>query len=100
MRNKFITSTDIQELLYFCKKNATNIVIEHHNEDKEKVKYYRDLYVGYLYGKKVALHLKKTNTKMTTVELFNHIKKQKNNFYGHRGTDLALYDIMNFIADL
>ena len=89
MRRKYLSSIDLQELILYCRKNAIKIVIEHHAEDRERIKYYRKLYSGYVYGKKIAAYIKKMNMQITNTELYNHLKIQKNSISTERGTVLS-----------
>jgi len=99
MKYKYLESYELSELIDYCRINAVKIVINHHNEDKGKIRYYRHLYYGFIYCKKVFSFIRKRNIRVTNVELYNFIKHQKNDNSTHRGIDSALYDVMNFLID-
>lgn len=95
---KYLESYHLTDLESYCKNKCIGIVIDHHNEDRDKITYYRGLYGGYLYGKKLASTLKKTKKRLTNIELYNHIKVHKNWKSKSRGEQDALYDIMNYLS--
>lgn len=55
MKYKYLESYELSELIEYCRTNAVKIVINHNNEDKDKIRYYRHLYYGFVYCKKVFL---------------------------------------------
>ncbi|KAB7892562.1 hypothetical protein [Poseidonibacter ostreae] len=94
----YLESYHLTDLEIYCKNKCVRIVIEHHNEDKNEIIYYRGLYGGYLYGKKLTNSLKKRKNRLTNIELYNHLKVYKNWKTKSRGEQDALYDIMNYLS--
>ena len=95
---KYLESYHLTDLENYCKNKCVKIVIEHHNDNKNEIIYYRGLYCGYLYGKKLSASLKRTRKRITNIELYNHVKVYKNWKSKSRGETDALYDILNVLS--
>ena len=99
MRRKYLETYNLTDLEEYCSKKCINIVVKHHNENKENINYYRGLYAGYMYAKKLSRKIKKLhNFTITNIELYNHFKYTKNFKSNNNGMDAAFYDILNYIS--
>lgn len=96
---KYLENYHLLELEKYCKNKCISIVICHHNECTNKIDYYREQYLGYLYGKRVARYFYTRKVSTNTKELYNHFKLQKNNTLKYRGTSEALYDLMRYVSE-
>lgn len=96
----YLESYHLTDLINYCRNKCIKIVIDHHNDDKNEIVYYRGQYSGYLYIKKLASKLKKNKKRLTNIELYNHIKVHKNWEAKSRGEQDALYDIMNYLITI
>lgn len=95
MKYKYLESYHLTNLHNYCRSKCIDIVIKHHNEDSEKINYYRGLYAGYLYCKQVSNYLKKRKMRITNKELYYIFKYQR---ILNNGTKDSFYDIMNYIV--
>lgn len=98
MRPKNIESYHLANFSEYCKNHCVDIVIKQKDVESCSLDYYRGLYAGYLYGRKIANFLKKRKKRILNYELYNHFKNQKNWNSKSRGEKEALYDIMNYIS--
>lgn len=96
MRPKYLETYHLTDFEKYCSNKCINIVVKHNDYDFYTITYYRGLYGGYLYGKKVAKYLKSRNKRITNIELYKHFKYQKNFNSTSRGMYEALYDILNY----
>lgn len=97
---KYLETYDILELEKYCKNKCISIVICHHNERTKKIDYYREQYIAYLYGKRIARYIYTRKVTTNTQELYSHFKHQKNNTLKYRGISDALYDLMRFVSEI
>lgn len=96
MEYKYLESYHLTNLHNYCRTKCIHIVINHHNESNDKIEYYRGLYAGYLYGKKVSNFIKKRIIRLTNRDLYYIFKYQR---ILNNGTKNSFYDIMNFIVE-
>lgn len=96
MEYKYLENYHLTNLHNYCRNKCIDIVIKYHNADNEKINYYRGLYAGYLYGKKISNFLKKRKIRLTNKDLYYIFKYQK---IFNNGTKDSFYDIMNFIVE-
>ncbi len=100
MKFKYLQNHHLTFISNYCKDRCIEIVINHHNEKEEDIAYYRGLYSGYIYVKKLCRLIRFCKKSVSNKELYEHLKYKKINCDNHKGIITAFHDVRNVILDL
>jgi hypothetical protein len=100
MKFKYLQNHHLTQISDYCKKRCIDIVIKHHNENELNIQYYRGLYSGYIYIKKLCRLIRVCKKSISNKELYEHLKYKKIYCDNHKGIITAFHDIRNLLLDL
>lgn len=90
----------LKKLEEYCKLKCVNIIYEQSSiDDKSKLSFLRGKYKGYLYSRKLISALIKRKKGIMNFELYNHLKFYKSWRAKSRGEEIAIYDLLNLLAN-